>query len=288
MFDTRDIASNTARPRQQGGDASRVREFNNQIMLESLVCDVHWTCFQAATICYLIHASLSKGHDLRLGAWRHLLYDNTKISQLGLRYCNEMELPASAQKALAAFLDAQSKALGAAGKAISGEQVHANLTRSQLSPLRSLWIDAAQHALRALQQMGSETHSRISKEYNDNVRVLSGFLKEAITGQSDRMNQWGEITLPTLAQRRLEPRAMSGQLCQILSSEGPLRAQLVNASRHGLGISSEKVFQTGQHLTIELADGRQLEGIVVRSHGRSFGLRLDKALATSDLLLMSA
>ena len=286
MFDTRDIASNTDGEPLQASKAPRGRAFNNDILLESLVCDMHWTSFHAATICYVIHASLAKNLDLRLGAWRHLLYDNTRISQLGLRYCEQLDIPVAAQKALDTFFVAQSKALNAASRAISGPQAHANLTRSQLSPLRALWIETAQQALRALQQMASATHSRIPKEYNDNVRVLSGFLNEAISGQTDRMNQWGEITLPTLAQRRQEPRARTGQPCQVLSSEGAVAAQLMNASRHGLGISCDMIFQTGEHLTIELADGRQLDGTVARSHGRSFGLRLSHVLSASDPLFM--
>jgi len=288
MFDTRDIASNTATQRPHPGQRQQGREFSSNIMLESLVCDVHWTCFHAATICYLIHAALSIGQDLRLGAWRHLFYDNTKISQLGLRYCSEMDIPIPAQKALEDFLAAQSKALAATSKAISGVQIHASLSRAQLSPLRAPWIDAAQHALRALQQLDSATHSRIPKEYNENERVLSAFLREAIAGQAHRMNEWSEITLPTLAQRRLEPRATTGQACQILTNGGPISALLVNVSRHGLGMSCERPFQTGQQLTIALMDGRTLEGTVVRSHGRSFGLRLNHALSASDPLFLAS
>ena len=262
-------------------------EVNWTHLLESLVSDLHWTTLHAATISYLVQASCSRGLDLRLGAWRHLLHDNTRISQLGLRYSQDLGIGFQARTQIGAFLDQVSLAIAATDGVLKKAGVHPALTRRELQPLQTPWSATCALAGVALAALDEATRSRLAREYAENSHIISGFLREATTGDGSRLNEWGELSLPVLAQRRLHPRRLLDRACRLIIGGQSIAAVLHDASRNGFGVTCREPLAPGSSLVIELEDGRRLQATVARTHGAVTGIHLAMPLSLNDPMFRS-
>ena len=269
--------------------ADKVRsDVNWTHLLESLVCDVHWTALHAATISYLVQASCSRGMDLRLGAWRHLLQDNTRISQLGLRYSHDLAIDFQTRTQIGSFLEHVSAAMVATHGVLKKSGTHHALTRRELQPLQAPWSAASTMAGVALAALDQATRGRLTGEYAENCRIIIAFLREAATGDGSRLNEWGELSLPALAQRRLHPRTLLDRACRLIIGGQTIPAILHDASRNGFGVTCREPLAQRTSIIIELEDGRRLQAKVARTQGSVTGIHLTTPLSLSDPLFRPA
>jgi len=114
------------------------------------------------------------------------------------------------------------------------------------------------------------------------------FLDETADGRATQVALSGEICLPPLNQNRRTPRVRAQGCCQVFVDGATFAAELVDASREGLGLRSPNPPDAGRRMVVELPDGRRLAGAVVRSDGGRIGARLEKRLAVTDPLLSRA
>jgi hypothetical protein len=269
-------------------DALADSEIGTSHFLESVVCDIHWTCLHAATLRYLIQAALHRGIDLRLGAWRHLLTNNTSISVLALRYSAEMGMLPEVRGSISEFLEAMSGAMAATHAALKKVGPRTAFSRRDLQSILLPWTQTclkAEHALASLERM---TRHRLVSEYAQNAQIILAFLQEGARTDGSRLNEWGELSLPTLAQRRLHPRAVANRPCQLHVGGEALPATLQDVSRNGLGIVCSQALEPGSTVTVEFADGRKVQAKVARSQGKVTGLHLAVPLAANDPIFRAA
>src|SRR3569833_1138567 len=64
-----------------------------KFLLELIVADLHWTSLQIASLALLATSAAAPGSATELHAGRHLVYDDTRVMRLALRYSPEAGLP---------------------------------------------------------------------------------------------------------------------------------------------------------------------------------------------------
>jgi hypothetical protein len=133
-----------------------------------------------------------------------------------------------------------------------------------------------------------EVKRRLPPQYSEDAQVLVRFLIEAANGETKRVGVEGEISTPTLSQRRQAPRVAVHAPCRLVLPDVSLPALLFDVSRDGVGIICGHALLDRQPVAVELADGRLLKAIVVRRDGDRKGLSLLKPLASDDPVFQRA
>ncbi len=157
--------------------------------------------------------------------------------------------------------------------------VHARLLRACW---RALALDAKRHIV-DLERAGPAPLSEI---YSQNSRIVSALLSGAGHGLKPCLDESGRLYVPQLPQRRRAPRRSVLQNCVV---NGP--AQMVqtgfirDSSAGGLGLGRVSGLKRGDHVRVDLANGRQFHGRIAWVTGSSAGVRFDVTLEPSDSLI---
>jgi hypothetical protein len=103
-----------------------------------------------------------------------------------------------------------------------------------------------------------EARWRLDAAYTDNALVLGKLLKEAIAGSYACVNQYGEVALPILPQRRKVSRFALLQHCKIFSEGCVSVAFARNISKNGLSVDCDHDFRLKDTVTVVLRSGRKM------------------------------
>ena len=251
-------------------------------LFESLICDLHWSALHLGALTNLINAYAHSDATWTLKSWRHLLHDNAQIVTLALRYHDNMGLTAGLAGRIAGVYVGVSglkrDVAPLAGQQKYGSREHQLLAQRLAMSSRTICADTVE-VFGALESPVSKV---LAKSYSDDSKLLVRFLKSTASGIQEHVNHLGEITLPKLNQRRRTPRAASHQGCRIIVEGITTSAVILDISREGLGVSCEHPLALDQEIVIQLEDGRQLDGKVVRLSGKQAGIILSRPLSNQD------
>lgn len=253
-------------------------------MFDSVVSDIHWTALQIGTVTILLNAATASRQDWTMRTWGHVLQDNAQVMQLALRFVGDKGIPASQvgsiERMYVEFAEASkvSRTLFMQRVPYNAEQRHS------LSKLLVGWLGLCKTMLGVLQCIEQAVRTRLSERYVQNGEILASYLREACSGSSRRVNSWGEIAVPVLANRRRSPRVKVVQPCRVFVNGKPVRATLKDASRHGLNVECSTSVSDREKVSVELQDGRVLRATVVRANGDVLGLYLETPLSFNDPL----
>ncbi|PPD29171.1 MAG: hypothetical protein CTY20_07485 [Hyphomicrobium sp.] len=263
-------------------DAHEKFRLDWSFLFESLLSDLHWSAFQAGTVTCLLNASDCSTVGRLLQPWRNLLQDNSQIAILGLRYHEEMDLPRAAASEIVDFYSSLAKAKSATRARISGRSQIASAQAGFGAQITGEWWSVCTRGIKAFYGLEPLVRQRLPVIYVQNAEIIVELLREAAAGETRRVNEWGEITLPVLVQRRSTPRISMSKSCRIRTPQGLFGAKILNASSQGLGIASDVTLAVGQSVSVELDDRKAIQATVVWTRGGQTGLRLSTPLSSTD------
>lgn len=259
--------------------------FDRGLLFEAIVCDVHWTALQIGTLAILLNARIEARTDWTLRPWRHLLQDSGRIAQLGLMYGSDLGIcRITAHKCSQLYATVSSAKVRLAPVMQDVKKYPPAVTRL-IEPLASTWRQLSQKAIDVLVSLEPATRAQLNERYVENGKILSRFLQEAASGNTQSVNSFGEIALPSLAQRRRTPRIAVQEACHVLVQGRSIPATLQNVSRDGLGILCVHPLEVEHQIEVVLGNKRLLNAVVVWQNGQRAGLRLVTPLDGYDPLL---
>ena len=255
----------------------------NLYLLESLVCDLHWTALHIGTITTLLNSYLKSPDSFNLKPWRHLLHDNSAIIKLGLRYGHELDISDSAKQTITEVYDRARDAKKNIGSLIKSHSKDIE-RQSVITRLHEEWRPLCARCVVALNEVANLAARALSGHFGKDRDTLVVFLLEASRGDSNRVNCWGEIEVPRLEQRRREPRRRLSKPCKLIVSTIELDATIMDVSMHGLGVFCSQTLDLGQTLWVRLEGRQRLEATVIRRSGDHYGLALTRPISSDDRL----
>ena len=81
--------SASAVTRENGGENDAIgagAAVNPKFLLELIVADLHWSALQIGSLALMTAAAATRGSTVELRFCRHLVYDDTRVMRLALRY----------------------------------------------------------------------------------------------------------------------------------------------------------------------------------------------------------
>ncbi|MDB5649173.1 MAG: type pilus assembly PilZ [Hyphomicrobiales bacterium] len=268
----------------QAAPASESSSVDGGLLFEALVCDLHWTMLHIGTLAGLSTACVETKATWTLRPWRHLTHDSAAIVHLALRYHPQLGLSSTLAQEITAFEGTLSGLKTLTRPLMAEKQTYTASQRLALAPIATKWRELCRGGAHVLQSLQSPVTQQLFIAYALDGRMLTDFLREAAAGHTQRVSPWGEITLPTLKQRRRTARAVVERACRLILPDGDVRASLLDVSGDGVGISCKKQLTNGQMIDIDVGANRLLQAKVVRCDGETYGLRLTTPLRRDDPL----
>ncbi|MEQ1670713.1 MAG: PilZ domain-containing protein [Hyphomicrobium sp.] len=268
-----------------GANSKSAGRINGRILFESVVYDLHWTALQIGTLTCLFNASARSDASWTLRAWRSSLQDNLQIIQLGCRFFPDIGVSKDVTDGIEETYQRFSALKRPASELISATSRYSPQQRRELGEQGQHWRELCRTTIAALRALEPETQQRLEDIHVANGRILIKFLQEVCDGTTRLVNEWGEIQLPQLVQRRRTPRRTIQQECRVIINGRSSAASIHDVSLQGIGIQSSTSFDVGQDLEIALQDGRKLKAMVAWRNANRVGLKLHKPLGPHDPLL---
>lgn len=260
-------------------DSASMSEYKQRYLIESIVTDIHWTCLAVGCLAVVLGRKPSSVELLR--PWRSTLSDDSAVMQLCLRYGRDVGISSETVQNIDAFysgtLRLKQQLLAFLSDGASAHELHGACELS---------YSLARSASKILIGLHAVDELSLDKSYSDNSKVISAFLADATSGGGRLCNEFGEIRLPKLSQRRANPRRVVQKICNVQTGSGVVSARIQNVSRGGFGLLCEHNYTVGQPLTIQMSDGRRLEGTVAWLKGDRVGVQFNKPLAPGDNLII--
>jgi hypothetical protein len=253
-------------------------------LFDTVICDLHWTALQVGSIAMVVEACSKTDAGWTLKAWRHGLGDDSEVMRLALRFQDDMGLNATIAAQIASLYDSLSRAKAGTVDLAKIAALYTVSERKAVAQAAERWRRVSREAIGVLEAVKAETSRRLSVLYAEDRRVLVAFLEEAARGDTRRVSAFGELTAPSLRQRRRSPRISSRVSCRFILPGGQAQAEIEDVSRNGLGLICSLPAREGEAAVVELADGRRLTGVVARRGGDHVGLKLTTALSGNDPL----
>jgi len=257
---------------------------NPKFLLELIIADLHWSSLQVGSLALMAAAASASGSIAELHSCRHLVYDDTRVMRLALRYGSEAGLADEIRDKL----DLLYAAIGESLKPMAAFVQPLTLShsvRNQLPRVLPALRKVAQMAAECLTLLESVTRSALNLDYCEDSVVIRQFLARAARGQMSDLDRCGVLVTPRLKQRRQSPRAKVTQSCRLVSPAGEFPAEIVDVSRGGLGLVCKGPLGQGEAVAV-LVGERRLEAMVTRVSGYQLGLVLKQSLHMTDPLFM--
>ena len=254
-----------------------------KFLLELIVADLHWSALELGSLALMTAAAATRGSTVELRFCRHLVYDDTRVMRLALRYGADAGLAEDIRRKL----DRLYADIGEALKPITAFVQSKALTagqRDQLQRVLPVLRRVVQTAGECLAAVEGVTRSTLARDYSDDSLVIRQFLDRAARGDLGDVRD-GVLVAPRLKQRRQSPRAKVSRPCRLVTAAGEFAAEIVDASREGLGLVCKAPLGQGDAVTVRI-DGRQLAATVKRLDGSQVGLLLRQSLPIGDPLFM--
>jgi hypothetical protein len=206
------------------------------------------------------------------------------MMQAPLRYCAEIGLSPAIGEDLAGLYDRLTQVKALTNPLMASARSYTASEQQLLGQLQVKWRQLSLNAMQIMHDLKPEVRRRLVPQYSEDGRTLVRFLMEAANGDAKRVNDKGEITLPTLSQRRQAPRVQVQLPCRLALPDLTLPALMFDVSQEGIGVICSHPLLERQAVGVELQDGRVLKAIVVRRDGDRKGLLLLRPLASDDPL----
>jgi hypothetical protein len=255
---------------------------NPKFLLELIIADLHWSSLQIGSLALLSAAAAAQGSIAELHACRHLVYDDTRVMRLALRYGQEAGLSVE----ISGKLDALYAAIGEALKQMAPFVQPLTLSpalRDQLHRIVPALRKVAQLAMDSLAALETVTRAALNLDYVEDGLTIRKYLARAARGELSDLDRRGVLQTPRLKQRRQSPRAPVSRSCRLVSQAGEFPAEIVDVSREGLGLVCKGPLTPGDAVAV-LVGGRRLEATVKRLAGFQIGLVLKQTLPVGDPL----
>lgn len=257
---------------------------DGNVLFEALICDLHWTMLHVGTLAQLATACSHATQAWTLRPWRHLTHESAAIVHLALRYHPQLGLSSKVAEDIAAFVRSLSDLKKLTRSLMVDTQAYSATQRQALTHLAGKWKELCRSGSLVLQSLEMPVAATLVQVYAQDGRMLAGFLREAASGDTQRVSPWGEITLPVLKQRRRTARASVERACRLILADLDVTASILDLSIDGVGIACKHRLAIGQALQIDVGSDRRLHATVVRCDGPNYGLRLTTALRRDDPL----
>jgi hypothetical protein len=274
------ISANTVRVSEARPEPLADSLVASGVLLETLVCDLHWSMLHVGALGQLAGACLRAQGAWTLRPWRHLLNDNSSAALLTLRYAPELGLSSALTKGLVGLqnslsrLRAETLPWTCSNRRAGG---HADLAR-----IAEGWRHLARQGVDLLQALDRES-AQLNEIYREDARTLALFLRETASGDIRRVDASGEINLPFLKQRRRTVRRPVG-LSSRMRIEGQVHiARVLDLSTSGVGVSCRALLDIGARAELAIGD-RHFAATIVRADQPNYGLRLTQNLRPDDPL----
>jgi len=256
-------------------------------LFEAMVCEFHWATLQIGAITCCMNASVASGRTWMLRSCGNLVPVESPVVKVALRAWQDLGIPRDIAAAIGRiyfdFADAKRLAMPLITNA--GLFVGPSIPRAKLEQITALWRKLSEDCNAAVQALEPETRWRLNELYSSNTFVLGKFLKAAATGAHGCVNQYGEVALPVLPQRRKTTRYMLLQPCRITAQGATSIAFARDISKNGIGLNCERELRLKDAVLIELRNGRRMRGVVVWRRGEKAGIQFDTALSDGDPLI---
>lgn len=256
-------------------------------LFEALVCEFHWTTLQIGAISCCMNASLASSRSWMLRSCSNLVPVESPVVRVALRAWQDIGMPRDLAAAISRLYfdlaDAKKIALPLINSA--GIFVGPQIPLVKLEQITAVWRKLAEDCRDAVLELEPETRWRLNGAYTGNALVLGKFMKEAMTGSRACVNNYGEVALPLLPQRRKTPRFMLLQPCKLISQGSTSIAFARDISKNGIGLNCERDFRVKDPVVVELRSGRKMKGLVVWCRSGKIGARFDNPLPDNDPLI---
>ncbi len=256
-------------------------------LFEALVCEFHWAALQIGGIASCFNASLAFERMWMLRTCSNLVPVESPVIKVALRAWQDIglsgELASSISKIYFDLADAKhlSMPLIEQAGAFAGPAV----SRTKLEQINALWRKLTEDCKDVVGRLEPETRWRFNSLYTGNALVLGKFLHEAISGGFGCVNQFGEVAIPVLPQRRKTPRYVLLQPCKISDKSGSSIAFARDIAKSGIGLDCERDLALKEKVVVELRNGRKMKGIIVWSHKKKVSIQFDEPLPNDDPLI---
>lgn len=256
-------------------------------LFEALVCEFHWTALQIGAIASCMNASLASERTWMLRSCSNLLPVESPIVKVALRSWKDIglsgKLAESISKIYFDLSDAKTQARPLISRA--GAFGGPDISLAKLEQIIALWRKLAEDCKTAVQCLEPETRWRLGGLYTGNALTLGKFLKEAMSGSYACVNQFGEVAIPVLPQRRKAPRYVLLQPCKVSTQGSTSIAFARDISKNSIDLDCEHDFKSKERILVELRNGRKIKGIVAWSQKKKVVVQFDEALSDGDPLI---
>jgi len=277
--------SEAAKPRRASAASSELTE--GCAKFEALVCEFHWTALQIGAITSCMNASLASRRSWMLRSCSNLVPVEAPVVKVALRSWQDIglsrDLAAGVARAYFNLADAKKLALPLINSA--GIFVAPQTPLAKIEQITAVWRKLADDSRDAVLELEPETRWRLNGTYTANALVLSKFLKDAASGLRTCVNQYGEVALPLLPQRRQMPRYITFQHCKIFAQGSASVAFARDVSRNDLTVDCDCDFRLKDAVVVILRNGRKLPGLIIWSKDGKAGIRFDMPLPDDDPLI---
>lgn len=255
-----------------------VPDGQRQLLLESVVTDLHFSALQIGLISILLTKCARGSGNWTMYSWRNVCQGDAPSMLLGLRYVEQIAIRQSTAKLIGKLYSDRDKLAGASRNLLSIRQSYDAGQRAAIGHLSVGWCALSADAMRALAALAGDTTGRLAPHYAGNDGAIDGLLKEAISRNTSRVSETGSIELPALTQRRRRPRIEVSKPCTILVSGSKYPATLLDVSRSGAGIACQRRLAENQPLMLILDDAHRIEAKVAWKREERYGIAFAQLL----------
>lgn len=253
-------------------------------LFETVVTDVQWSALNIGSLTILINAFSDTAGDWTMWSWRRALTIDGRSMRLALRFSSDFGLSNAAMAQINLVYSRLEGLSARTSPLVKRRDALAPSERRALAGLSTDWRTLSGDTISMLQILEPMVRQRLVRQYATNNQILQQFLDEGIKSKCSRVNRWGEIELPMLAQKRRQARLPTHNLCKLRIGSQIVPATLVDLSQSGAGVTCRKALQIGQEVQIEFADGKAVGARVAWSTEERCGLAFNKLLSHADVM----
>lgn len=267
---------------------SQAGEFNKEFLLETIIYDLLWNVLHIGILATALTACVRNPAQRTLRPWRHLLHDNSKIMRLALRYGPQIGLTEELSARTSKLYGDMAAGKPRLARLLENTGSYSESERRQLTGAGETWRGFAREAKLILAEFNSGPIAHVGGLLVEDAQTLCRFLDEASAGGAKRIDEDGELMLPTLKQMRRSPRLKIDGRCTILAADKSVTAELKDIAPSGLGIICRHPLPENQSLTVVMDDGRRLAAKIVNRSADRVGLLFESQLRRDDPLFHRA
>lgn len=250
-------------------------------LFEVLVRDVQSSAAQIGSLTALLGHQAQSGAT-SMAALRHYLNDDSRVSQLALRFAGDAGLSPQVSHALQALYDSVATAQGELSR-----MMKTSAKAEAVSAIALRWRRIAVAARDVLRQLQEPTLRRLDPVFAEDLKTLQAFLQGAAEGGPARFDAFGVFKPPALRQRRQSARLALQRPCEIAHAGGVATGEIINISATGMGLRCQARIAPGQGIEVRLPDGRSLSAKVLHCELGTIGASNNRKLTDAEVLALS-